>query len=44
MTDSANLLTLRTVEGIKCTKHEIFDELKLMYKKVQKNMKILQLI
>lgn len=44
MTDSANLLTLRTVEGIKCTKHEIFDELKLMYKKVQQNMKILQLI
>lgn len=44
MTDSANLLTLRTVEGIKCTKHEMFDELKLMYKKVQQNMKILQLI
>ena len=44
MIDSANLLTLRTVEGIKCTKHEIFDELKLMYKKVQQNMKILQLI
>ena len=44
ITDSANLLTLRTVEGIKCTKHEMFDELKLMYKKVQQNMKILQLI
>ena len=44
MTDSANLLTLRTVEGIKCTKKEMFDELKLMYKKVQKNMQILQLI
>lgn len=44
MTDSANLLTLRTIEGIKCTKHEMFDELKLMYKKVQQNMKILQLI
>lgn len=44
ITDSANLLTLRTVEGIKCTKHEMFDELKLMYKKVRQNMKILQLI
>lgn len=44
MTESANTLNVRTIEGIKCTKKELFDELKLMYKRVKANMDILQLI
>lgn len=44
MVESANTLNVRTIEGIKCTKKELFDELKLMYKTIQKNMNILQLI
>lgn len=44
MVSSANTLNVRTIEGIKCTKKELFEELKLMYKRVQKNMNILQLI
>ena len=39
MVESANTLNVRTIEGIKCTKKELFDELKLMYKTIQKNMK-----
>ena len=41
---SINTLNIRTIEGIKCSKKEFFDELKLMYKRVQQNMNILQLI
>ena len=44
MVETANTLNVRTIEGIKCTKRELFDELKLMYKTIQKNMNILQLI
>lgn len=44
MVETVNTLNVRTIEGIKCTKRELFDELKLMYKTIQKNMNILQLI
>lgn len=44
MIDTANTLNIRTVEGVKCTKQEFFDELKLMYKTIQKNKDILQLV
>lgn len=44
MVETANTLNVRTIEGIKCTKRELFDELKLMYKTIQKNRNILQLI
>ena len=44
LVETANLLQVRTIEGIKCTKREIFDELKLMYKTIKKNMDILQKI
>lgn len=44
LVETANTLNIRTIEGIKCTKKEFFDELKLLYKSVQKNMNVLQLI
>ena len=44
LVETANTLNIRTIEGIKCTKKEYFDELKLLYKSVQKNMNVLQLI
>ena len=44
MVDTANTLNIRTIEGVKCTKQEFFDELKLMYKTIQKNKDILQLV
>lgn len=44
ISENSNSMSLRTVEGIKCTNKEFFDELKLMYKTVKRNMEVLQLI
>ena len=44
MTESANLLTIRTIEGIKCTRQEFFTELKLLYHKVSEKRDILKKI
>lgn len=44
ISENSNSMSLRTVEGIKCTHKELFDELKLMYKTVKRNMEVLQLI
>lgn len=42
--DNSSSTHIRTIEGIKCTKQELFDELKVMYKTVLRNKEILQLI
>ena len=44
ISENSNSMSLRTIEGIKCTHKEFFDELKLMYKTVKRNMEVLQLI
>lgn len=44
LSENNNSLSLRTVEGIKCTHKELFDELKIMYRVIKKNKEILQLI
>lgn len=44
ISENSNSMSLRTIEGIKCTHKELFDELKLMYKTVKRNMEVLQLI
>lgn len=42
--DSANFLTIRSIEGIKLEKHEFFQELALMYKSATTKMDILKAI
>lgn len=40
--ETVNTLKLKTLEGIYLTKHELFDELKLMYKAEMKKLEVLQ--
>ena len=44
ISENNNSMSLRTIEGIKCTRKEFFEELKLMYRTVKRNMEVLQLI